>query len=172
MLRPFIAAMALVFCAVAVPSHAHPLVPGLRTELRENPAVKRKTKAPQSVGRSDHLSIARRYVGKNPTGWKRLWCARFIGYVLERAGRRGTGSNLAKSYARYGKAVSKGAVKPGDIAVLNRKGGGHVGIVAQPPKGGKVVLVSGNSGGAGPGRRVVTERAYPVGRVIAWRRPA
>lgn len=126
----------------------------------------------KSRGGGNHLAIARKYVGKNPTGWKRLWCARFIGYVLERAGRRGTGSNLAKSYARYGKAVSKGAVKPGDIAVLTRKGGGHVGIVAQPPKGGKVVLVSGNSGGAGPGRRVVTERAYPVGRVIAWRRPA
>jgi hypothetical protein len=43
---------------------------------------------------------ARRYVGTNPTGMGALWCARFMNMVLEKSGRRGTGSNMASSFAQ------------------------------------------------------------------------
>jgi len=49
--------------------------------------------------------------------------------VLEKSGRRGTGSNMANSFANYGSRVSGPQV--GAIAVMSRgKRGGHVGIVS------------------------------------------
>lgn len=119
---------------------------------------------------SNAVSIAKRYLGTNPTGWNRLWCARWLNMVEQKAGRKGTGSNFAKSFARYGKPVSLANARPGDIVVTGRKGGGHVGYLVT--KNGKTVtLISGNSGGRGPGRRVVAQGNYPVSRIIAVRRP-
>ena len=62
------------------------------------------------------LSEARRYLGTNPTGRGSLWCATFMNMVLERSGHRGTGSNLARSFASYGQRVSGPQV--GAIAVM------------------------------------------------------
>lgn len=81
--------------------------------------------------------------------------------VLERIGLKGTGSDTAASFARYGKRVS--SPQTGAIAVLRRRGGGHVGVVSGVDKAGNPVLISGNSDG---GR--VTERPYPADRVIAY----
>ena len=78
-------------------------------------------------GSSNVVAEARRYLGGNPTGRGSLWCARFMNLVLERSGYHGTGSDLARSFASYGQRVSGPQV--GAIAVMGRRGGGHVGIV-------------------------------------------
>lgn len=142
MLRPLIAAMALVFCAVAVPSHAHS---------------------------KDAVAIAESYIGAKPKGMmRRLWCAQFLGYIERRVGRKGTGSNFARSYDRYGKAIKRSQVRRGDIAVMARgKRGGHVGYFVEWAPNGNAVIVSGNSRG---GR--VAKGQYAASRIYAWRRPS
>src|SRR5258705_13006608 len=67
-------------------------------------------------GSSNVVAEARRYLGGNPTGRGRLWCARFMNMVLERSGLHGTGSDLARSFASYGQRVSGPQV--GAIAVM------------------------------------------------------
>ncbi len=57
-------------------------------------------------GGSDVVSEARRYIGGNPTGRSRLWCARFMNFVLQRSGHKGTGSDMARSFAGYGQRIS------------------------------------------------------------------
>jgi len=118
------------------------------------------------------VDIAMRHIGKNPTGMSRLWCARYVGMVERKAGRKGTGSDLARSYVKYGKPVkSVRDMKRGDIVVLARgKRGGHVGYATGRIVKGKVELVSGNSGGK-PGRRMVTVSRYSTDRILAIRRP-
>src|SRR5262249_10073042 len=74
------------------------------------------------------VAEARRWIGTNPTTRATLWCARFMNFVLARLGLPGTESDLAKSFASYGKPLEK--PKVGAIAVMNRKGGGHVGVVS------------------------------------------
>jgi uncharacterized protein (TIGR02594 family) len=111
------------------------------------------------------VALAERYIGTNPTGRRSLWCANFLGMIEKKAGRRGTGSNLARSYASYGHRVAQ--PKVGDIAVLARKGGGHVGYFVGWDKSGRAILISGNSRGG-----KVSKGTYSAGRVIAWRRPA
>lgn len=118
-----------------------------------------------SVGRSgggDSLSIARRYLGGNPTGRSSLWCADFINLVERKAGREGAGSRLATAYLDYGTKVSK--PQPGDIVVLTRRGGGHVGYFVGWEDG-KIVLLSGNHG------KKVGIGTYPASRVLGYRRP-
>ena len=84
--------------------------------------------APASFGSSNVVAEARRYLGGNPTGRGSLWCARFMNMVLQHTGYRGTGSDMANSFASYGQRVSGPQV--GAIAVMTRgRGGGHVGII-------------------------------------------
>jgi len=115
-----------------------------------------------SGGGSGAVAVARRYLGGNPTGRSRLWCAYFMNLVERKLGRSGTGSGMARSYASYGRRVSN--PRPGDIAVLRRRGGGHVGYVMSV-SGSKVQLISGNHG------RKVGIGSYPRSRVIAFVRP-
>ena len=79
----------------------------------------------QGFANSDLVSTARRYIGTNPTGRGSLWCGAFVDKVLRETGHSG-GGNLASGYARYGHRVSGPQV--GAIAVMGRRGGGHVGI--------------------------------------------
>lgn len=108
------------------------------------------------------LAIARRYIGGNPTGKSSLWCADFMNLVERRAGREGAGSRMAMAYLGYGTRVSK--PQPGDIVVLSRKGGGHVGYFVGWEDG-KIVVLSGNHG------RKVGIGTYPASRVVGYRRP-
>jgi uncharacterized protein (TIGR02594 family) len=109
---------------------------------------------------SDSLvSEARKYIGTNPTGRGSLWCGAFMDLVLKRTGHRG-GGNLAKGYANYGTRVSGPQV--GAIAVLTRRGGGHVGVVSGVDPNGNPIIVSGNH------NRTVAESVYPAGRVTAY----
>jgi uncharacterized protein (TIGR02594 family) len=112
------------------------------------------------------IAEARRYLGTNPTDMARLWCARFVNLVLKRLGYPGTGSDAAKSFAYYGKRVS--GPKIGAIAVMHRKGGGHVGIVTGVDRRGNPIIISGNSGRVVNGSRRVSISVYPKRRVIAY----
>ena len=113
-------------------------------------------------GGGDGLSIARRYLGGNPTGKSSLWCADFMNLVERKAGRDGAGSRMATAYLGYGTKVSK--PQPGDIVVLTRRGGGHVGYFVGWEDG-QIVLLSGNHG------KKVGIGTYPTSRVLGYRRP-
>lgn len=115
------------------------------------------------VGSTALVAEARRWIGTNPTGKARLWCARFINFVLERVGYHGTGSDLAMSFRHYGRAIS--APQVGAIAVLLRRGGGHVGIVSAVDANGNPVIISGNHG------HRVGEGVYSRARVVAYVMP-
>jgi uncharacterized protein (TIGR02594 family) len=96
-------------------------------------------------GSSNVVAEARRYLGGNPTGRGSLWCARFMNMVLQHTGYRGTGSDMARSFASYGQRVSGPQV--GAIAVMGRRGGGgHVGVVSGLDARGNPIVVSGNNG--------------------------
>lgn len=114
-------------------------------------------------GLSSPVRVAERYLGGNPTGRASLWCADFMNLVERQVGRVGTGSRLAFSYLHYGHGVSD--PRPGDIVVLGRHGGGHVGylvtMTAQGPE-----VISGNHG------HRVAIGVYPRSRVVAYRRPS
>jgi uncharacterized protein (TIGR02594 family) len=115
-------------------------------------------------GSSNVVAEARRYLGGNPTGRGRLWCARFMNMVLERSGLHGTGSDLARSFAGYGQRVSGPQV--GAIAVMGRgRRGGHVGVVSGIDAGGNPIVVSGNNGNR------VRETPVSRGRIYAYVKP-
>jgi uncharacterized protein (TIGR02594 family) len=105
------------------------------------------------------VAEARRYLGTNPTGRRSLWCGAFMDMVLRETGHPG-GGNLAMAYARYGTRVSGPQV--GAIAVMGRRGGGHVGIVSGIDPNGNPIIVSGNH------NRTVAESVYPRGRIKAY----
>lgn len=116
-------------------------------------------------GGSNVVAEARRYIGGNPTGRSRLWCARFMNMVLEKSGHKGTGSDMARSFAGYGQRISGPQV--GAIAVMSRgRGGGHVGVVSGIDAKGNPIVISGNHG------RRVAEATYSRGRVYAYVMPS
>ena len=117
-------------------------------------------------GGSSIVSEARRYIGSgNPTGRASLWCARFMNMVLERSGHKGTGSDMARSFASYGQRISGPQV--GAIAVTSRgRRGGHVGIVSGIDASGNPIVISGNHG------HRVAEATYSRGRVYAYVMPS
>jgi uncharacterized protein (TIGR02594 family) len=122
-----------------------------------------RTAVAAGFGSSDVVSEARRYIGGNPTSRASLWCARFMNMVLERSGHHGTGSDLARSFASYGQRVSGPQI--GAIAVMGRRGGGHVGVVSGIDAKGNPILVSGNY------HNRVAEAPYPRGRIYAYVMP-
>ena len=120
--------------------------------------------AAASFGSSDVVAEARRYLGGNPTGRGSLWCARFMNMVLQHSGYRGTGSDMANSFAQYGQRVSGPQV--GAIAVMGRgHGGGHVGIISGIDASGNPIMISGNNGNR------VREAPIARGRIYAYVMP-
>ena len=111
-------------------------------------------------GSSNVVAEARRYIGGNPTGRGSLWCARFMNMVLQRSGLHGTGSDMASSFARYGQRISGPRI--GAIAVMARRGGGHVGVVSGIDGRGNPIVVSGNNGNR------VREAPISRGRIYAY----
>jgi uncharacterized protein (TIGR02594 family) len=115
-------------------------------------------------GGSMLVSEARRYIGGNPTGRSSLWCARFMNFVLKKAGFAGTSSDMASSFASYGHRVSGPRV--GAIAVMSRgRRGGHVGVVSGFDARGNPIIISGNHG------HRVAEATYSRGRIYAYVMP-
>jgi len=116
-------------------------------------------------GSSNVVAEARSYIGHgNPTNRARLWCARFMNMVLQKTGHKGTGSDMASSFAHYGHRVSGPQI--GAIAVMSRRGGGHVGVVSGIDAKGNPIIISGNHG------HRVAEATYSRGRVYAYVMPA
>lgn len=113
-------------------------------------------------GGSDLVADARRYLGTNPTNRRSLWCGAFMDKVLRDTGHR-PGSNVAKAYLHYGQHVSGPQV--GAIAVMGRRGGGHVGVVSGVDANGNPIVISGNH------NRTVAESVYPRSRIIAYVMP-
>ncbi len=114
-------------------------------------------------GSSSLVSEARRYLGGNPTDRGSLWCARFMNLVLQHSGYHGTGSDMANSFAHYGQRVSGPEV--GAIAVMGRRGGGHVGIITGIDASGNPIMISGNNGNR------VREAPISRGRIYAYVMP-
>ena len=119
--------------------------------------------APTSGSSSSLVMEARHYLGGNPTSRGSLWCARFMNMVLQRTGHRGTGSDMANSFAHYGHRVSGPEV--GAIAVMGRRGGGHVGIITGIDAHGNPIMISGNNGNR------VREAPISRGRIYAYVMP-
>ncbi len=121
--------------------------------------------APAGFGSSSNVvAEARRHLGGNPTGRGRLWCARFMNMVLQHSGHRGTGSDMASSFANYGQRVSGPQV--GAIAVMTRgRRGGHVGIITGIDAKGNPIMISGNNGNR------VREMPVSRGRIYAYVMP-
>jgi uncharacterized protein (TIGR02594 family) len=128
--------------------------------------VARESAAPVAsfggFGGGSLVADARRYLGTNPTGRRSLWCGAFMDKVLRDTGHRG-GGNLAKGYLRYGARVSGPQV--GAIAVMGRRGGGHVGVVSGVDANGNPIVISGNH------NNTVAESVYPRSRIIAYVMP-
>jgi uncharacterized protein (TIGR02594 family) len=113
---------------------------------------------------SNVVAEARRHLGGNPTGRGSLWCARFMNMVLQHSGYRGTGSDMASSFAKYGQRVSGPQV--GAIAVMSRgRRGGHVGIITGIDASGNPIMISGNNGNR------VREAPVSRGRIYAYVMP-
>jgi uncharacterized protein (TIGR02594 family) len=113
---------------------------------------------------SNVVAEARKYIGGNPTGRGSLWCARFTNMVLQHTGYRGTGSDMASSFAKYGQRVSGPQV--GAIAVMSRgRRGGHVGIITGIDASGNPIMISGNNGNR------VREAPVSRGRIYAYVMP-
>jgi uncharacterized protein (TIGR02594 family) len=119
--------------------------------------------APASYSSSGLVTEARRYLGGNPTGRGSLWCARFMNMVLQHTGHKGTGSDMASSFAHYGTRISGPQV--GAIAVMGRRGGGHVGIITGIDASGNPIMISGNN------RNRVREAPISRGRIYAYVMP-
>jgi uncharacterized protein (TIGR02594 family) len=105
------------------------------------------------------VAEARKYIGTNPTGRRSLWCGAFMDMVLRHTGHPG-GGNLALGYEHYGTRVSGPQV--GAIAVMGRRGGGHVGVVSGVDPSGNPIIVSGNH------NHTVAEAVYPRSRIAAY----
>ena len=180
MQRFALAAMSFVLLTTAAPnvSKADPYLNDMRGQAQAyNPTIQnsvRRTKAGRlsvpaiqtaDVGSARWISVARGYMGTNPTKRRSLWCADFMNLVLERSGMKGTSSSMAGSFASYGQRISGPRV--GAIAVIGRgKGAGHVGIVTGIDPNGNPVLISGNH------NNTVAEAPYPARSVMAYVWPA
>lgn len=129
--------------------------------------AKKLTSEPKPVNQpaSELLQEAKKYLGGNPTGWRSLWCARFIAFlrpaIAERLKRMGLNPNWARDYAKLPGAKHSGNI--GDLVVLSSRGsGGHIGILKDFDERGNPIIISGNHG------HKVGIGTYSKSRVIAY----
>lgn len=126
------------------------------------PAIRQARQTASAIKRHETghslVSAARRFIGTNPTGWARLWCGRFMALIAPDAARRIGNPNLALNWAKLPR------VRPhvGAVAVLFRRGGGHVGVVTGFDRHGNPIIISGNH------NKRVAEARYSKARVYAY----
>jgi uncharacterized protein (TIGR02594 family) len=87
-------------------------------------------------------------VGLDPA--KEAWCAAFVNSSLAQAGIKGSGSQVANSFQKWGVEVKPTEVQKGDVVVLTRgKGpnqtGGHVGLATGNKSGDGIEIIAGNT---------------------------
>lgn len=78
------------------------------------------------------------------------WCAGFVNMLLDKLGKEGTDSLLARSFLKWGKAVDIKDAQQGDIVVLKRGNSswqGHVGLFSDENKD-TIFLLGGNQDNA------------------------
>lgn len=110
----------------------------------------------------DLVQTARAEIGNGAVyGRRNLWCARFLNAMLAKTGHKGTGSDLARSFA----SMPHTTLHVGAIAVMSRRGGGHVGVVSGVAASGDPIVISGNNGNR------VREAIYPRSRIVAFVSP-
>jgi len=130
-------------------AHHHHRVASHRSVRRVEPSV-------SGVSDSSVVETARSQIGNGPVyGRRNLWCARFVNWVLAHTGYHGTDSDLARSFA----SLPHTDMHVGAIAVMGRRGGGHVGIVSGVASSGDPIIISGNHAGR------VREAVYPRRRI-------
>lgn len=136
------------------------------TSISKRPLKKNGIKTDYSPSRV--ISISKQY--ENTTRWrnKRLWCAEYVNHVLTEAGIPGTKSRLGRDFLRWGHDVTRNP-RPGDVVVLSRKGGSHVGFF-MGYSGNKVVIHSGNTSSRDVRGRTVSAGLYSTGRIVGIRR--
>lgn len=159
-----------------------------RAAAERNIAARERVRAAEKmVGSTSPITTARGYIGaaENDPGGRNLlqslfkqagqnvdpkmtaWCAAFVNAVLATNGLPGTGSLAAKSFLGYGQDTTANP-KVGDIVVLNRAGGGHVGFFEGYDSSGRVLVTGGNQGKAGEGK--VSTAAFAAKDVLGFRR--
>jgi uncharacterized protein (TIGR02594 family) len=96
------------------------------------------------------------------------WCGLFVADCMAAAGFKPPRAFVglrAKAWVSWGVDVAH--TKPlGCVVVFSRDGGGHVGLLTGFYPDGRLRILGGNQGD------MVSERAFPVSRVIAYRWPA
>lgn len=131
------------------------------------------------------VRFARRYIGlaeipgreSNPTiqRWLRSlrawwdddstpWCGTFVAHCLTESGCQPPAAwYRARAYLNWGLTLHIPAV--GCVAVLDRKGGGHVGFVVGRTYDGRIAILGGNQGDQ------VNVCGFDSARVLGWRWP-
>lgn len=72
------------------------------------------------------------YVKQYLNGRENLpWCAGFVSYCAKKAGLNIRYTLRAKDFIKYGKSLKEYEIRPGDLVVFSRQGGGHVGIIIE-----------------------------------------
>lgn len=125
--------------------------------VREQPGKRDNPRILAMFKDSGHAKIVRDEVA---------WCAAFVGACLERSGRQGTRSLMARSYLQWGVPIAEPRL--GALAVLSRGGDpalGHVGFVVGET-GDQLQLLGGNQA------QQVNVQSFPKSRLIELRWPA
>lgn len=105
-----------------------------------------------------HVGATARQLGLR----RNLWCAAYIAYIAPQVAKKVKNINMAKAYL----VLPRTTKRIGALAIMNRKRGGHIGVVVDIDARGNPVLVSGNHSDR------VGLSTYPAGRIIAYVSPS
>ena len=95
------------------------------------------------------------------------WCAAFVGAMLKRAGIKGTGKLIARSYLDWGPPVDRKNALPGDVVIFKRGNSswqGHVAFFVKD-RGALIDVLGGNQSNA------VNVKGYQAAALLGIRRP-
>ena len=97
------------------------------------------------------------------------WCALFAGWVVKRAGYKPSGSLLAKSYLKWGKAATEADIPSGNVIAIFHRGKpgaptGHVGFVTRATDK-SLYILGGNQSNK------VNEALFSKATLLALRKP-
>ena len=151
------------FCwpvAVPAPDRATPRNATQRRHRGPRPSAARglrddaRAEAGAPIAGDSTIAVARRYLGRNPTGWARAWCGAFMRLVMRGAGYPDLPSgNVASAWTHYGRP---GLPQPGALVVWPH----HVGLITAVYGDVRATVISGNDG------RRVRERELSIAHAV------